>query len=95
MDVSFSVIERLATDDSPDNTFRQSSYTSVTGGGWSRGVPMLFLTDSAENRRQREAIGALIQALGIVQPTDWILNIHVSGYLYRYIYVLGKRWNKY
>lgn len=47
---------------------------------------MLFLTDSAENRRQRESIGALIQALGIVQPTDWILNLHVSGYLYRLVY---------
>ncbi|KAJ6187251.1 hypothetical protein N7519_002159 [Penicillium mononematosum] len=79
----FSVIETLAADDSPENTFRQSSYTSVTGGGWSRGVPMLFLTDSAENRRQRESIGALIEAVGIVQPKDWILNIHVSGYLYR------------
>ncbi|CAG8257932.1 unnamed protein product [Penicillium nalgiovense] len=78
--LSFSVIETLAADDSPENTFRQSSYTSVTGGGWSRGVPMLFLTDSAENRRQRESIGALIEAVGIVRPTDWILNIHVSGY---------------
>ncbi|KAJ6035659.1 uncharacterized protein N7446_010419 [Penicillium canescens] len=83
IELSFSVIERLAADDSPENTFRQSSYTSVTGGGWSRGIPMLFLTDSAENRRQRESIGALIEAVGIVQPTDWILNIHVSGYLYR------------
>lgn len=85
---SFSVIERLAADDSPKNTFRRGSYTSVTGGGWKRGVPMLFLTDSGENRRQRETIGSLIQAVGIVTPTDWILNIHVSGYLYRYVLMI-------
>ncbi|CAG8926282.1 unnamed protein product [Penicillium salamii] len=83
MNCRFSVIERLAADDSPENTFRQGSYTSVTGGGWKRGVPMLFLTDSGENRRQRESVGSLIRAVGIVKPADWILNIHVSGYLYR------------
>lgn len=45
---------------------------------------MLFLTDSAENRRQRETMGATIKAVGIIEPTDWVVNIHVSGYLYRY-----------
>ncbi|KAE8380410.1 hypothetical protein BDV26DRAFT_279488 [Aspergillus bertholletiae] len=79
----FDVIQRLATDDSPSNTFRYSSYTSVTGGGWSRGIPMLFLTDSAENKRQRETMGAIIKAVGIIEARDWVVNIHVSGYLYR------------
>lgn len=87
MNWRFSVIERLAADDSPENTFREGSYTSVTGGGWKRGVPMLFLTDSGENRRQRESVGSLIRAIGIVKPADWILNIHVSGYLYRYVII--------
>ncbi|KNG81592.1 hypothetical protein ANOM_010299 [Aspergillus nomiae NRRL 13137] len=75
-------IARLTADTSPQNGYRQSTYISTTGGG-SGGAPMVFATDSLENRQQRAAIGALMRACQIIEPGDWALTMHVSGHFYR------------
>ncbi|KAE8377172.1 hypothetical protein BDV26DRAFT_220211 [Aspergillus bertholletiae] len=75
-------IARLTADTSPQNGYRQSTYISTTGGG-SGGAPMVFATDSLENRQQRAAIGSLLRACKIVEPGDWVLTMHVSGHFYR------------
>jgi hypothetical protein len=69
-------------DASPENTYRQSSYMSITGGG-SGGVPMLFAVDVHENRQQRMQMGKFVRLCGLVDPADWVLSIHVSGGFYR------------
>ncbi|KAJ6263981.1 hypothetical protein Dda_0119 [Drechslerella dactyloides] len=54
----------------------------ITGGG-SGGMPMLFATDAAENRKHRYAAGALIKTCGLIEPADLVLSLHTSGKLYR------------
>lgn len=83
-------IARLTVDTSPQNGYRQSTYISTTGGG-SGGAPMVFATDSLENRHQRAAIGSLIRACQIIEPGDWVLTMHVSGHFYRQVNAL-RRW---
>lgn len=76
------MIERLTRDTSPENTYRESSYLSITGGG-SGGLPMLFATDAAENRLQRARMGLLLRTCGLVRPGDWALTTHSGGSFYR------------
>lgn len=44
---------------------------------------MVFATDSIENRQQRAVFGSFLRSCGIVGPGDWVLTMHVAGYLYR------------
>ncbi|EEP79916.1 predicted protein [Uncinocarpus reesii 1704] len=78
----YQTIQRLSSDTSPRNGYRLQGYISVTGGG-SGGVPMMFVTDSAENRRHRNAIGALVKDCGLIEPGDLTLSMHISGSFYR------------
>ncbi|KAK3291399.1 uncharacterized protein B0H64DRAFT_366614 [Chaetomium fimeti] len=78
----YKAIERLTADTSPENTYRHSSYLSITGGG-SGGLPMLFATDAFENRVQRARMGEFIRTCGLVGPGDWVLTTHTSGHFYR------------
>lgn len=78
----YTTIERLVNDTSPDNTYRQASYISITGGG--RGaLPLFFATDAKENRRQRAEFGKLIASTGMLGRRDWVLSMHAAGGLYR------------
>ena len=45
---------------------------------------MLFLTDRDENYNQRVSMGSLMKACNMVEPSDWVLNLHYSGNFYRY-----------
>ncbi|KAJ6787657.1 hypothetical protein PWT90_09708 [Aphanocladium album] len=75
-------IQRLVNDTSPDNTYRQSSYISTTGGG--RGAQALFFaTDVKENRRQRAEYGKLMASSGLLNARDWVVSMHSAGDLYR------------
>ncbi|KAJ5608760.1 hypothetical protein N7528_009327 [Penicillium herquei] len=76
------VIERLVHDTDPSNTYRRSSYMSITGGG-SGGIPMMFAVDVYENRRQRAQMGDFIKLCGIIEPIDWVLSTHLAGGFYR------------
>ncbi|KAF3920138.1 hypothetical protein AA313_de0202933 [Arthrobotrys entomopaga] len=78
----YKTIERLVSDRSPENTFRHGCYLSITGGGFG-GMPMLFATDTKENRRHRAAAGALVKACGLIQLSDLVISLHSSGGLYR------------
>ncbi|KAF9893970.1 hypothetical protein FE257_008941 [Aspergillus nanangensis] len=78
----YTAVDRLLNDASLQNTYRQSSYLSITGGG-SGSVPMLFAVDVHENRQQRIQMGKFIRLCGLVSPGDWILSTHVSGGFYR------------
>ncbi|KAJ5435621.1 hypothetical protein N7445_006506 [Penicillium cf. griseofulvum] len=78
----YKVIERLIHDTDRLNTYRQSSYMSITGGG-SGGIPMLFAVDAHENRRQRAQMGNLIKLCGMIEPGDWVLSTHMAGGFYR------------
>lgn len=74
---------RLVHDESPENTYRESAYTSITGGG--RGnQPLFFLTDVWENRRQRAQYGNLLALTGTLTTKDWVVSLHSTGNLYRY-----------
>lgn len=75
-------MERLLQDVSPQNTYREASYLSISGGG-SGGVPLLFAVDVHENRQQRMQQGKLLRLCGIIERGDWILSIHVAGGFYR------------
>ncbi|ATY60899.1 hypothetical protein A9K55_005524 [Cordyceps militaris] len=78
----YTTIQRLVNDTSPENTYRQSSYVSITGGG--RGAqPLFFATDGAENRRQRAEFGSLIASTGTLSSRDWVVSMHSGGGLYR------------
>ncbi|GKZ33941.1 hypothetical protein AbraIFM66950_004032 [Aspergillus brasiliensis] len=85
----YKVIERLTKDTSPQNEYRRSSYVSVTGGG-SGGLPLMFITDAQENRQHRAAFGEFLRTCGVVEPHDWILTTHASGYLYRSLDLLSE-----
>ncbi|KAJ6189765.1 hypothetical protein N7519_004673 [Penicillium mononematosum] len=78
----YKAIERLTHDVDPRNTYRQSSYMSITGGG-SGGVPMMFAVDVHENRRQRSQMGEFLKLCGVTQPGDWVLSTHSAGGFYR------------
>ncbi|KAJ5598167.1 hypothetical protein N7537_008251 [Penicillium hordei] len=78
----YKIIKRLTHDVSPRNTYRQSSYMSITGGG-SGGVPMMFAVDVHENRRQRAQMGNFLKLCGVIEPGDWVLSIHLAGGFYR------------
>ncbi|KAK2766869.1 hypothetical protein FQN54_006183 [Arachnomyces sp. PD_36] len=75
-------IRRLTADTNPRNGYRRSSYISITGGG-SGGLPLIFATDSIENRNHRAAVGALARRCRVVEPGDIVLTVHVSGQFYR------------
>ena len=77
------MIERLCNDVNPNNGFRRKSYISITGGGSGKSLPMLFLTDIEENRNQRISTARLIEACSMIEPSDWVLNMHPSGGFYR------------
>lgn len=89
LDHRYTAIQRLSSDDSPQNDFRRSVYSSITGGG-SGGVPMLFLTDSIENRKHRYTAGRFLKTCGLVDPRDWILTVHVTGGFYRSLDLLSE-----
>ncbi|KAJ5909263.1 hypothetical protein N7495_001945 [Penicillium taxi] len=78
----FHNIDRLVNDMSPQNTYRRSCYTSMTGGG-SGGIQLLFTTDVHENRKHRAYFGKFLKATGVVEETDWILTTHFEGHIYR------------
>ncbi|RAH56038.1 hypothetical protein BO85DRAFT_521328 [Aspergillus piperis CBS 112811] len=78
----YKVIERLTKDTNTQNEYRRSSYVSVTGGG-SGDMHLMFFTDVKENRQHRAAFGEFLRTCGVVEPHDWILTTHTSGYLYR------------
>ncbi|EJP68338.1 uncharacterized protein BBA_02340 [Beauveria bassiana ARSEF 2860] len=78
----YTTVQRLVNDTSPENTYRQSSYVSITGGG--RGAqPLFFATDVNENRRQRAEFGKLIASTGMLNGRDWVVSMHSGGGLYR------------
>jgi hypothetical protein len=81
----YETTKRLATDKNPENTFRHSTYISVTGGGGGATASLAFLTDSRENRAQRAACGDLMRRLGLLTSKDCVLSMHPSGNLYRYV----------
>ncbi|OAA55625.1 hypothetical protein ISF_07730 [Cordyceps fumosorosea ARSEF 2679] len=78
----YTTIERLVNDTSPENTYRQSSYVSITGGGGGS-TPLFFATDSTENRRQRAEFGRLIASTGVLSRRDLVVTMHSGGGLYR------------
>ncbi|KAI9046319.1 uncharacterized protein KD926_004157 [Aspergillus affinis] len=78
----YQAVERLVQDTSLENTYRRSSYLSITGGG-SGGQPMLFAVDVHENRQQRLEMGRFLRLCRIVEPEDWVMSTHASGGFYR------------
>lgn len=85
----YKTIERLVNDTSPENTYRQSSYVSITGGG--RGSQALFFaTDVKENRRQREEYGNLMASAGLLNSRDWVVSMHTTGNLYRSVVIVHR-----
>ncbi|RAL61480.1 hypothetical protein DID88_009409 [Monilinia fructigena] len=78
----YNTIAQLTHDVDPQNTYRQASYMSITGGG-SGGVPMMFAVDVHENRRQRAQMGDFLRLCGIIDPTDVVLSTHFAGGFYR------------
>ncbi|KAF5857529.1 hypothetical protein ETB97_005668 [Aspergillus alliaceus] len=85
----YKVIARLTDDTSPQNEYRRSSYVSITGGG-SGGLPLMFVTDTQENRNHRAAFGEFLRTCRVVEPHDWILTTHASGYFYRSLDLLSE-----
>ncbi|EMR90452.1 hypothetical protein BcDW1_875 [Botrytis cinerea BcDW1] len=78
----YHAIARLTHDVNPQNTYRQASYMSITGGG-SGGIPMMFAVDVHENRRQRARMGDFLSLCSVINPTDVVLSTHSSGGFYR------------
>ncbi|OQE42941.1 hypothetical protein PENCOP_c003G00376 [Penicillium coprophilum] len=78
----YKAIERLTHDVDPRNTYRESSYMSITGGG-SGGVPMMFAVDVYENRQQRLQMGKFLNLCGVIKRGDWVLSTHLAGGFYR------------
>lgn len=83
--IRYKHITRLTADLDPRNGYRQGTYISTTGGGSGKGPPMIFATDSVENRHQRAVIGSMLEICGILGPGDWVLTMHTAGHLYRYV----------
>ncbi|KAJ5644201.1 uncharacterized protein N7484_006708 [Penicillium longicatenatum] len=78
----YKVIARLTHDKDPRNTYRHSSYMSITGGG-SGGIPMFFAVDAHENRQQRAQMGKFLRVSGVIEPGDVVLSVHTAGDFYR------------
>ncbi|KXG51202.1 uncharacterized protein PGRI_067740 [Penicillium griseofulvum] len=78
----YRVIKRLTNDTNPKNEYRRSVYISTTGGG-SGGLPLMFATDTKENRKHRAVFGEFLQTCRVIEPQDWVLTTHTSGFLYR------------
>ncbi|OQE43299.1 hypothetical protein PENCOP_c003G06446 [Penicillium coprophilum] len=78
----YRVIKRLTNDTDPRNEYRRSVYISTTGGG-SGGLPLMFATDTKENRKQRAVFGEFLKICKVIEPNDWVLSTHTSGFLYR------------
>ncbi|KAJ5205560.1 hypothetical protein N7491_003812 [Penicillium cf. griseofulvum] len=78
----YRVIQRLTNDTDPRNGYRRSVYISTTGGG-SGGLPLMFATDTKENRKHRAVFGEFLQICRVIEPQDWVLTTHTSGFLYR------------
>ncbi|KFX88684.1 hypothetical protein V490_07472 [Pseudogymnoascus sp. VKM F-3557] len=76
-------IPRLFADNNPQNTFRHSTYISVTGGGGGESHSLSFLTDIKENRAQRKACGELLRRLNVLKVDDCVVSMHATGKLYR------------
>lgn len=72
-----------------DPSFLRGSYLSPTGGTTGTvGSIFFFITDTGENRRQREKAGQLMRDLGAVDENDIVLNMHNGQSLYRYVHCL-------
>jgi hypothetical protein len=80
--ISYTTIERLVEDTTPQNSYRYSVYASITGGGFGS-KPLFFGTDVHENRRQRANFGQFLRTTGLIEPGDWVLTVHTAGELYR------------
>ncbi|KAL6895097.1 hypothetical protein GGI43DRAFT_429203 [Trichoderma evansii] len=78
----YNTIQRLVNDMNPNNTYRQSVYASITGGGFGS-MPLFFGTDVYENRKHRAHFGHFLKTLGVIKPGDWVLTTHCAGDLYR------------
>ncbi|EHK47238.1 uncharacterized protein TrAtP1_010106 [Trichoderma atroviride] len=78
----YNTIQRLVNDTNSSNTYRQSVYASITGGGFGS-KPLFFGTDVYENRRHRASFGHFLKTLGVIKPGDWALTTHCAGELYR------------
>ncbi|KAL7929959.1 hypothetical protein V8C35DRAFT_170732 [Trichoderma chlorosporum] len=78
----YDTIQRLVNDVDPKNTYRQSVYASITGGGFGS-KPLFFGTDVYENRKQRAHFGQFLKMIGVIEPGDWALTVHCAGELYR------------
>lgn len=87
----YKVIQRLCQDDSPSNGYRNAATISTTGGGSGLSLPMLFLTDVAENKAQRASLARLMKACGMFEPGDWLITVHASGNFYRYVILWSSR----
>ncbi|KAM0209492.1 hypothetical protein ACHAQD_011163 [Fusarium lateritium] len=61
----FTVIQRPVNDTSPENTYRDNVYTSITGGGNTLSAPLFFATDALENRRHRAYFGEFLKKIGV------------------------------
>ncbi|KAL7786727.1 hypothetical protein V8C37DRAFT_391862 [Trichoderma ceciliae] len=78
----YNTIQRLINDTDPNNTYRQSVYASITGGGFGS-KPLFFGTDVYENRKHRAHFGQFLKTIGVIKPGDWALTTHCAGELYR------------
>ncbi|KAK0756455.1 hypothetical protein N5P37_011108 [Trichoderma harzianum] len=78
----YDTIQRLINDTDPNNTYRQSVYASITGGGFGS-KPLFFGTDVYENRKHRAHFGQFLKTIGAIKPGDWALTTHCAGELYR------------
>ncbi|RFU78099.1 hypothetical protein TARUN_4161 [Trichoderma arundinaceum] len=78
----YNTIQRLVNDTNSENTYRQSVYASITGGGFGS-KPLFFGTDVYENRKHRAHFGQFLKTIGVIEPGDWALTTHCAGELYR------------
>ncbi|KAK9710280.1 hypothetical protein K7432_008520 [Basidiobolus ranarum] len=65
-----------------DKSILQSAYLSPTGGT-SSGPLLYFITDTHENRAQREEMGRFMNEQNVITKEDIVLVIHGGRYMYR------------